>query len=633
MSFNFGGASASSSTGANQTTASKGFSFGSSGSSSSAGTGGGFSLSSAGNQSSGAATGFGLSGTTAGATSGATDSNDPNKTKKSSVTFSLPSTANSSAASTGSSGGGFGGTSTGTTGTTGTTGGFGGGFGGASTGTTGTTGGFGGGLGGTSTGTTGTTGTTGGFGGGFGAKSFNSTSGGGFGTSTGGDAQSLPPTLDTPYSKLPQVIKESIDGTYRDFITPTRNVLDKIKQEGQSSSSDVGSLEALNVSLKKAAVTATRLDNRQKRLQYIANSLREEARRDFSDGRKYGQWALMQIRRYKLHQRELNQQQQAQLPGGVGQTAGQELTNAHAQYTLPHHKTSEATRPPLDFYSAVIYRLEDRLERYAEEIEAIQHQLHGMHSEYAVSSSYHDEVGAVAQHGQRVRIGTQQLVEQLQRQHSAFLSVAARMAETHEHCNRMREMFLKHLRKVDKRGGDPFAEEDRREASERRQQQRRAMQGVDGGTVPPTGVIPSQIPGQTNATPGGFGGSLGGFGSTNNSLGGFGTSTGGFGSATGGTGGFGASSSGTGGFGAASSTGIGGFGSGATGGFGTSTGTSGGFGSGATGGFGTSTGASGGFAASSSSFGPSGFGQSNNSFGGGSSGGGSKGVKKKSGRK
>jgi hypothetical protein len=57
-------------------------------------------------------------------------------------------------------------------------------------------------------------------------------------------------------------------------------------------------------------------------------------------------------------------------------------------------------------------------------------------SSYGSSASQQSLVGA---YGQRGRVGTEQLVELLQRQHSVFLQVAARVAETHEYCDRYDE--------------------------------------------------------------------------------------------------------------------------------------------------------------------------------------------------
>lgn len=54
-------------------------------------------------------------------------------------------------------------------------------------------------------------------------------------------------------------------------------------------------------------------------------------------------------------------------------------------------------------------------------------------SSYGSSSSHQSLVGA---YGQRGRVGTEQLVDLLQRQHAVFLQVAARVAETHEYCDR-----------------------------------------------------------------------------------------------------------------------------------------------------------------------------------------------------
>lgn len=106
--------------------------------------------------------------------------------------------------------------------------------------------------------------------------------------------------------------------------------------------------------------------------QHIANDLREEARRDFTDGRKYGQWALQQIRRYHQSQSSSNQ-----MIGYNGMPGQQQLSQQQQmmQYTMPGQGsgdyTSSSSYPPLDFYLDAITRLEERLEKYADEIEQV----------------------------------------------------------------------------------------------------------------------------------------------------------------------------------------------------------------------------------------------------------------------
>ncbi len=64
---------------------------------------------------------------------------------------------------------------------------------------------------------------------------------------------------------------------------------------------------------------------------------------------------------------------------------------------------------------------------------------HGKHGHGGMGGGYHSNqqssLGGGA-YGQRGRVGTEQLVELLQRQHGVFLQVAARVAETHEYCDR-----------------------------------------------------------------------------------------------------------------------------------------------------------------------------------------------------
>jgi hypothetical protein len=75
-------------------------------------------------------------------------------------------------------------------------------------------------------------------------------------------------------------VQKHIDEAYNFYIKPTTEALDEIKryrppeQKGAGAGASTGgaamtinSLEALNVSLRKASVAATRLDNKQKRLQ------------------------------------------------------------------------------------------------------------------------------------------------------------------------------------------------------------------------------------------------------------------------------------------------------------------------------------------------------------------------------
>jgi transcription initiation factor TFIID subunit TAF12 len=115
-------------------------------------------------------------------------------------------------------------------------------------------------------------------------------------------------------------------------------------------------------------------------VQHIANDLRDEARRDFTDGRKYGQWAIQQIRRHHQTQSSnqmvgyngISAQQQQQQLSQYSQQQQQMM-----QYTMPGQGSgdysSSSSYPPLDFYLDAITRLEDRLEKYADEIEQVLH--------------------------------------------------------------------------------------------------------------------------------------------------------------------------------------------------------------------------------------------------------------------
>lgn len=128
---------------------------------------------------------------------------------------------------------------------------------------------------------------------GFGSLSSSSsslTTTGALGTSFNQDSNStLPPTLETPYNKLPQQLKTEIDDTYQHFIKPTRDVINEIKNylplsdlerfndsflsSGQSLSNNLNEnkerniLEILNENINKASLNATQLTNTQKRLQ------------------------------------------------------------------------------------------------------------------------------------------------------------------------------------------------------------------------------------------------------------------------------------------------------------------------------------------------------------------------------
>jgi hypothetical protein len=95
---------------------------------------------------------------------------------------------------------------------------------------------------------------------------------------TGTDPSTLlPPTLETPYNKLPQTLKTEIDETFQHFIKPTRDALSEIKSHLPSQSANQGPgsgqqgemniLHTLNDNLNKASLNATQLTNTQKRLQ------------------------------------------------------------------------------------------------------------------------------------------------------------------------------------------------------------------------------------------------------------------------------------------------------------------------------------------------------------------------------
>lgn len=92
---------------------------------------------------------------------------------------------------------------------------------------------------------------------------------GGTNAASGDLSSLLPPTLETPYNKLPQQLKTEIDETYQHFIKPTRDVLAEIKShlptgEGQG---DMNILVSLNDNINKASLNVTQLSNTQKRLQ------------------------------------------------------------------------------------------------------------------------------------------------------------------------------------------------------------------------------------------------------------------------------------------------------------------------------------------------------------------------------
>jgi hypothetical protein len=353
-------------------------------------------------------------------------------------------------------------------------------------------------------------------------------SSGGFGFGGGGFQQqqvavTCPVDLTKQVSQLDEVQQKYILETFEHFKKPARSVLDEIKLYRPEHSE----LADLSRELSSFNTLATRMDNKQQRLKKLVDDIKEEVRGEATDIRKYKEWAI------------LNLKHKSQSRGRY---------NAHAN-------SSSSTDICHVSLGNVINKLEKRLIQYSSEVEQVDR-------EFRLISGRSGAV-STAPSTRKEKVGAKQLSELIQRQHKEFLQLAAQVAESHENCERARDMFLRSDFARD--GVNPFDEADREEAVRKRQ----ATLKLSVAGLNPTSTDVT-VAGQNNASMvAGSGGGGFGFGTATNVAGGAPTS------------GTTAHSSAGFGFGAGTGTKVG-FGATATGGGGTSSGFGAGAGAGPT---------------------------------------------------
>jgi hypothetical protein len=256
-------------------------------------------------------------------------------------------------------------------------------------------------------------------------------------------------------------------------------------------------LNQVEAQLQQTSLATIKLETRLERLRIESEMFREDAKQQHRDVQRYGRNGMQQIK---------------------NRVFSSETTSLNEDI-------------PTEYFQNAMKKLEERFATCTSEIQVFSQHLGLMLEDFRKDSQNQ----GTANYGQRTRLGIQQLVEILQEQNKAFVRIAAHVAETHEHCEKLRTRFLELFGQS---SGNPFHAADREEEARERRLinksrrldangqptdassagQAQAASGSTALTVPgapgaPAAPAPAAFGslGSTTASTGGFGG-FGGFG-------------------------------------------------------------------------------------------------------------------------
>ena len=224
-------------------------------------------------------------------------------------------------------------------------------------------------------------------------------------------------------------LKAKLKATSVSFVKPMNEKLKKLESTTFASNHDP---ERQRAALSKIKVAMIKLCARQEQMLSEAKRFKDQTQRQCDDARRYG---LEKIK---------------------------EEGNGHGRGRL------QQTRLPNPFFQGALDNMDQRLQSVALEIDEFRQLL-----EISYSTVESERMGG-AGYGQRVKIGAQQLVQVIQRQHEAYLRIAASVAELHRGVDELRKQFMD----LDfaRHAPNPFDADDAERKEERELEKRRQVQ-------------------------------------------------------------------------------------------------------------------------------------------------------------
>ena len=233
------------------------------------------------------------------------------------------------------------------------------------------------------------------------------------------------------YSSLSLEQKKTIDDTFSEFKEPMTNFIKNVGETDINKDHD-----DIAIALRKIKVSVLKLSSQQERLLKEVKLFKDEAKQHSDDARRFG-----------LSECNINQHNKVVFGDSTGQ-----------------HRTGGAL--PNDFFIRALKQLESRLNTCVREIDHFDQQL-----SLSIRAAENARGGGLTtgSYGQKVHIGSSQLVQVIQHQNEAFMRIAALIAETHREADEMRVAFTRlhhpHHPSI-------FEEEDKKEEAEKKKKER-----------------------------------------------------------------------------------------------------------------------------------------------------------------